>query len=75
VIADAIVKNVPNFDLSLARDALMKDAFEQPPAVSGGAAGKDGLDVYEKFGFIPEDTPRSGESVSRTLGNKNNIHI
>ena len=53
----------------------MKDAFEQPPAVSGGAAGKDGLDVYEKFGFIPEDTPRSGESVSRTLGNKNYIHI
>ena len=25
VVADAIVKNVPNFDLALAREALMKD--------------------------------------------------
>lgn len=25
VVADAIVKNVPNFDLKLAKDALLKD--------------------------------------------------
>lgn len=64
VVADAIVKNVKKIDLSLARDALMKDSFSAPPALSGGAAGKDGLDVYTRLGFIPDS---SGESVSRTL--------
>ena len=67
VVADAIVKNIPGFDLHLAVDALMKDSFEEPPSISGGAAGKDGLKRYVQFGYIPEDTPRSGESVSRTL--------
>ena len=67
VVADAIVKNVPGFDLHVAVDALMKDSFVEPPAISGGAAGKDGLNRYTQFGYIPEDTPRAGESVSRTL--------
>ena len=67
VIADAIVKNIPGFDLNVAVDALMKDSFVEPPSLSGGAAGKDGLQRYIQYGYIPEDTPRAGESVSRTL--------
>ena len=65
VIADAIVKEVKNFDLALAVEALKKDAFIQPPSYSGGAAGKDGLESYKQLGFIPQEN--GGESVSRTL--------
>ena len=46
VVADAIVKEVPGFDLQIAMNALMKDSFEEPPALSSGATGKDGLSRY-----------------------------
>ncbi len=40
MVADAIVKGVPGFDLALAKDALMKDvspaAVEEPPVEQVG---------------------------------------
>ena len=35
VVADAIVKGVGGFDLNQAKNALLKDAYEEPPKFSG----------------------------------------
>lgn len=68
VIADAIVKEIPNFDLELAIEALMKDSFEEPPPLAGNAVGKEGLNDYQNFGYIPIDSPQQGgDRISRTL--------
>jgi len=66
VVADAIVKNVPGFDLDLAARALEKDAFTDPPQTSAGAVGKEGLTRYKSLGFLPND-PGGHDVVSRTL--------
>jgi len=66
VIADAIVKGVTGFDLMMAKDALLKDAFEEPPKFSDGAVGKVGLREYIDNGFLAYDQ-RGGEVVSRTV--------
>eukprot|EP01036_Dinobryon_divergens_P029890 gene29888-39058_t len=50
--ADAIVKGVSGFDIMLAKDALLKDAFEEPPKFSDGAVGKLGLKEYMQNGFV-----------------------
>ena len=52
VIADAIVKNITSFDWSTARDALMKDSFQQPPGYVGNAVGKLGLEEYTSLGYV-----------------------
>lgn len=67
VVADAIVKGVGGFDLNQAKNALLKDAYEEPPKFSGGAVGKEGLNDYINIGFVPHDDRGGGESVSRTL--------
>jgi len=64
VIADAIVKNITSFDWSTARDALLKDSFQQPPAYVGNAVGKLGLDEYSSQGFL---SGTDSEAVSRTI--------
>ena len=48
--------------------ALVKDAFIEPPAFAAGAAGKNGLQDYLRLGYIPDDGSHSAESVSMTLG-------
>lgn len=65
VIADAIVKGIPGFDLETARLALRRDSFDEPPHHVGGAMGKEGLNLYINKGYVPSDA--GGESVSRTL--------
>eukprot|EP01035_Chromulina_nebulosa_P020976 gene20976-27183_t len=60
VIADAIVKDINGFDLQLAYEALIKDAYETPPSYAGNAYGKEGLNEYKDKGYIPRE-------VSRTL--------
>lgn len=68
VVADAVVKGVKGFDLVLAKDAMMKDSFVEPPAAAGNAIGKSGLGQYKSLGFIPsEDRNRGTEVVSRSL--------
>ena len=67
VVADAIMKDIKGFDLDIAREALIKDAFEEPPKYVGGAIGKEGLNEYTQKGYVPMDSIRAGEHVSRTL--------
>eukprot|EP01038_Epipyxis_sp_PR26KG_P009005 gene9005-12147_t len=65
VVADAVVKRVKGFDLRQAKEALMKDSFEDPPRFAGGAVGKQDLQEYNNRGYLSSD--RNGDSVSRTL--------
>lgn len=70
VVADAVVKGIKGFSLEDARAALTKDAFANPPKLSGGAVGKDGLEEYVQRGYFAYDANnehRVGEVVSRTL--------
>jgi len=68
VVADAIIKDIPNFDLELAIEALMKDSFQEPPPLAGNAVGKEGLNDYQSLGFIPIDNVQmGGDRISRTL--------
>ena len=72
VFSDAIVKGIPGFDVSLAYEAVRKNAFVAPPAELDGV-GRACLDAYLQFGYIPRDAPSSRESdnckqvVSTTL--------
>jgi len=66
VIADAIVKGIKGFDYELAFRALHKDAYEAPPAHASGAIGKDGLNDYTSFGYVPVENG-GDSSVSRSL--------
>jgi hypothetical protein len=67
VVADAVIKRIPGFDVDTAVEAVRKDSFEPPPPHAGGAAGKDGLRVYTEKGYIPINGDGGGEAVSRTL--------
>ena len=64
VIADAIVKNITSFDWSTARDALLKDSFQQPPGYVGNAVGKLGLEEYSSLGYV---VGQDSDAVSRTI--------
>jgi predicted alpha-1,2-mannosidase len=61
VFADAIVKNIPGFDVSLAYEAIRKNAFVTPPAEMEGV-GRVCLDPYLQYGHIPRDAPSSQSS-------------
>jgi len=69
--ADAIVNDVPGFDVSLAYQAIRKDAFETPPEGVEGV-GRVCLEGYLEHGAIPSNGPMTTggtcyETVSRTL--------
>ncbi|CAM9399077.1 unnamed protein product, partial [Ectocarpus fasciculatus] len=66
VVADAIMKDIPGFDVSTAIEAIRKDSFEAPPRHAGGAVGKDGIDQYIANGYIAQQGG-GGETASRTL--------
>lgn len=70
-LADAIVKEIPGFDVSIAYEAIRKDAFEIPPNGVEGV-GRVCLESYLQFGYIPKGAPITTggscyEIVSRTL--------
>lgn len=70
-LADAIVKDIPNFDVEKAYEAIRKDAFELPPKGVDGI-GRVCLDSYLKYGYVPRGAPMTTggtcyEVVSRTL--------
>jgi len=56
VIADAMVKNVGDFD----KDHALKASIN-----TSNVAYFDGIGLYKQFGYIPED--QNGSSVSKTL--------
>jgi putative alpha-1,2-mannosidase len=71
VFADAIVNNIPGFDVQTAYEAIRKDAFVKPDSSSQGA-GRECMDAYLKYGYIPRNAPDDSggicsEVVSRTL--------
>jgi predicted alpha-1,2-mannosidase len=51
-IADAIVKDIPSFNKTLAYEAIRKDAFEVPPEGVEGV-GRVCLEAYLKYGYVP----------------------
>jgi len=60
VIAEAIIDHLSGFDTEMAYQAIRKDAFVQ----SNGAGGRRSLDLYVKFGYIPDFI---GQATSKTL--------
>lgn len=70
-LADAIVNDIPGFDVDLAYAAIRKDAFESPPVGVEGV-GRVCLNPYLQHGYVPRDAPMTTggtcyEVVSRTL--------
>jgi len=70
VLSDAIVNNIPGFDIQKAFEAVLKDAYEAP----GGdvsSVGRACLTPYLEEGYIPHGATQSNvectEVVSRTL--------
>lgn len=47
VVADAIIKHVPGFDLLTAVAALRKDAFEEPPGMAGASYLASSISVHD----------------------------
>jgi predicted alpha-1,2-mannosidase len=75
VIADAYVKGFRGYDVSLAYEAMRKNAFVAPDNDTlrkgadreewKGFEGRIGLTYYHSKGYVPSD--KAAESVSRTL--------
>ena len=51
MIADAMIKHIPGFDLETAYAAIRKDAFGLRPI--GGYGGRGGMREYLKLGYVP----------------------
>ena len=65
IVADAIIKRVPGFEVDVAWNAIRKDSFAgDPPGEMG--VGKVGLGLYDRYNYIPSDVGVS-EMVSRSL--------
>jgi putative alpha-1,2-mannosidase len=62
-VADAIVKGIPNFDAQVAYEMIVKDAYT--PSDSSEGTGRECLDSYLKYGYVPQGF--CSEVVSRTL--------
>ena len=62
--ADAIVKEIPGFDVDVAYEAIRKDAFESQP-VGVSDVGRACLNLYTELGYVPSYA--CSEAVSRTL--------
>ncbi len=63
VIAEAVVHNVPGFDVEEAYEAIRRNAFE--PGDPGGRWGRLGLESYLELGYVAEEA--AAYSVCRTL--------
>jgi len=63
VLAEAIVKGIPGFDVHQAYEAIRHSAAT--PGDAQGLNGRMGLEAYEKLGYVPAD--RYEYSVSCTL--------
>jgi len=66
-VADAIVNEIPGFDIQAAYEAIRKDAFEVPSPDSINM-GRECMESYLTHGYIPHGVISScSEVVSRTL--------
>lgn len=75
-LADAIIKNIPGFDVKSAYAAIRKDAFEVPQRDTNGQVGRYCLDAYMKFGYIPIDTTMStGQPADQTVSRTQNYAL
>ena len=63
VIADAVVKNIPGFDVATAYAGIRKHALEDVPEGSG--FGREGLTEFVKNGYVASDHFHA--ATSRTL--------
>lgn len=54
VVADAIVKQVPGFEVATAWEAIRKDSYSEDPGGHDGV-GKAGLRHYDEHQYIPSD--------------------
>jgi hypothetical protein len=54
VVADAIIKQVPGFEVSTAWEAIRKDSYAEDPSGHDGV-GKAGLRHYDEHQYIPSD--------------------
>jgi len=69
-IADAIVNEIPGFDVQTAYDAIWKDAFIIPTTATESLfLGRACMDSYLSYGYIPEGGGVKGcnASLSRTM--------
>lgn len=70
-LGEAIVNDIPGFNVTLAYEAILKDAFVIPPVGVDGV-GRVCLAAYLQWGFIPTGSPMTTggtcyEIVSRSL--------
>ena len=64
VVADAYLKGLRGYDIQTLDSALLKDANHAGPI---SAVGRDGVDYYNKLGYVPYDV-KINENAARTLG-------
>lgn len=55
-LADAIVKDIPDFDQNLAYEAIRKDAFDIPIGSINSNRGRTCLPSYLQYGYVPRDS-------------------
>jgi predicted alpha-1,2-mannosidase len=63
VIADAVAKYIPGFDVNAAYEGIRKDAFVDPP---NGSVGRSNFKEYEQLGYVPAHKD-AGYCVSASL--------
>ena len=64
VVADAYIKGLRGYDIDRLWEAVTHDANSVHPKV--GASGRTGYELYNEYGYIPNDAGIS-QSVARTL--------
>ncbi len=62
VVADAYIKGMRGYDINTLYEALVHDANNDGPR----AAGRDGVEYYNKLGYVPYDV-KINENAARTL--------
>lgn len=63
VVADAYIKGLRGYDITILYEALIKDANNVGPV---GAVGREGVSYYNELGYVPYDV-KINENAARTL--------
>ena len=73
-LADAIVKKIPGFDVQVAYEAILKDAYSVPPQNSSGV-GRVCLQPYLDYGYIPRGSPQATGGVCSEVISENLLYL